>query len=139
MSGPTRGMVAGKAITTQAQTEEFDAGFDRTFGERKKVRGRFVWDPERREMVAVGEDWSDAPRRAETPTEELTYGNGVATDGTPINSRKKHREYLQRTGLAMASDYGPDFGERVEKSRERQEDKQRREVVERAFHKSRGY
>lgn len=57
-------------------------------------------------MVEVGSDWSDVERRAPVPTEELVYGQaGTATDGTLINTRRRHREYMQANGLAMASDY----------------------------------
>lgn len=69
-------------------------------------RRRYMFCRETKEMVEVGADWSDAERRAPTVTEELVYGGaGTATDGTPINSRKKHREYMKANGLALASDY----------------------------------
>lgn len=97
-------------------------------------RHRYVWDNETKSLVEVGADWTDAPRRADTGTEELIYGNAVATDGTPINTRKRHREYLQRNGLAMASDYSPDYQAREARRREMSEDRSRRETVERAFY-----
>lgn len=56
-------------------------------------------------MVEVGAEWTDTERRAQTPTEELVYGGLRATDGTPINTRRRHREYMQANGLALASDY----------------------------------
>lgn len=33
------------------------------------------------------------------------YDGLQATDGTPIDSRTKHREYMHRHGLAMADDF----------------------------------
>lgn len=105
MSGPTRGMVAGQPITTGALSKEYDEGFDRIFGERKPARGRFIFDAEAGEMVQVGEDWTDTERRAQTPTEELTYGGVQATDGTDISSRKKHREWKKAKNLADADDF----------------------------------
>lgn len=33
------------------------------------------------------------------------YDGLQATDGTPINSRTKHREYMKQKGLTMASDF----------------------------------
>jgi hypothetical protein len=69
------------------------------------ARRRYRYDPESKQVVEVGADWTDTERRAPVPTEELTYGNAVATDGTPINTRRRHREYMQQNGLAMASDY----------------------------------
>lgn len=138
MSGPTRGTAAGKQVITHAQNAEYDEGFERIFGkDRKPQRGRFVWDEESKSMVEVGGEWTDAPRRAETGTEELTYGNATASDGTLINTRKRHREYLKATGLAMAGDFSPAYQEKQARSRELAEDKSRRETVERAFYKHR--
>lgn len=55
--------------------------------------------------IEVTEEWTNATPRAQTSTEELVYGNAIATDGTPINTRHRHREYLKANGLAMASDF----------------------------------
>ncbi len=137
MSGPTKGMVAGKPIKTGDASKEFDEGFDRTFGARVRTRGRFTYTQDGQplaEPVQVGEDFTGAERRAQNSTEELVYGNTKALDGTPINTRKRHREYLQRNGLAMASDYSPEYQEREAKSKELKDDKQRRETVERAIY-----
>lgn len=135
MSGPKRGMVAGQPIRTQAQTAEFDEGFDRIFGkDRKPVRGRFVY----RDGVAINvdDDWTDAERRAKTVTEELVYsGARTPGDNIDISSRKKHREYLKQNGLAMASDYSPDFREREAGRQDREETKRVRAQVDRDVHK----
>jgi Skp family chaperone for outer membrane proteins len=66
----------------------------------------------------------------------LVYG-GVRTagDNIPINSRKKHREYLKQNGLAMASDYSPAYQEREAARREREEDRKVRTQVDRDVHK----
>lgn len=69
------------------------------------TRRRYRYDLETKQMVEVGADYSDAERRAQTPTEELTYGGLRATDGTPINTRRRHREYMHQNGLALTSDY----------------------------------
>lgn len=106
MSGPTKGMVAGQPIQTGAQSKEFDEGYARTFGEpRSRKGGRWRWDEERKEMVEIGADWSDAPRRAPVTTEGLVYNNLQATDGADISSRRKHREYMEHNGLSMVSDF----------------------------------
>lgn len=59
-----------------------------------------------------------------------------ATDGTPINSRARHREYMRVNGLAMESDYRE---HRQQKAKEREslftdggDHKARREAVARA-------
>lgn len=62
------------------------------------------------------------------------YLEGQATiDGKDIGSRQKLREYMKRENVTHASDYGPDYGERVKRERERAEDKERRNVVGRAW------
>lgn len=69
-------------------------------------RRRYRWNPETQAMEELSADWTDAERRAPTATEGLVYGNlGRATDGTPIDSRTKHREYMREKGLTVASDY----------------------------------
>lgn len=68
-------------------------------------RRRYRYNPETKAVEEVGADWTDAERRAPVATEELTYGGMRATDGTRIDSKKRHREYMKQNGLAMASDY----------------------------------
>lgn len=138
MSGPTRGMVAGQPIKSQAQTKEFDEGHERIFGNVKPKRGRTVYTSGGEplpEPIEVGDDWSGDAGRAQTVTEELVYGGIKATDGTPINSRKKHREYLNQNGLAMASDYSEAYQEREAGRRDREETKKVRAQVDRDVHK----
>jgi hypothetical protein len=125
--------VAGQPIRTQAQTAEFDEGFDRIFGkDRKPTRGRFVYRDG--QAVNVDDDWTDAPARAGTVTEELVYGGIKATDGTDISSRKKHREYMKAHGLAMAGDYSDSYRQREAASQDRQEEKKIRAQVDRDVH-----
>ncbi len=57
------------------------------------------------ELVEMGADWTGAPLRAQTPTEELLYGGVRATDGADISSKRKLREYFHRTGFTHASDF----------------------------------
>lgn len=139
MSGPTKGMVAGQPIQTGAQTKEFDEGYERVFGSgRKPKRGRTVYTSGGEplpEPYEVGSDWSGATGRAQTTTEEITYGRVRATDGTDISSRKKHREYLKQNGLCMAQDFSPAYQEREAGRREREEDRKVRAQVDRDVHK----
>lgn len=106
MSEPKRGSVAGQAIVTQAQTQEYDEGYDRIFGkDRKPERGTFIWCPKAQAMVPVGEEW------VETDSERMPvftdrYMEGVkALDGTDISSRSKRREYMKSRNLADADDF----------------------------------
>lgn len=68
-------------------------------------RTRYRYDEATKQMVEVGSDWTDAERRALTPTEELVYGTARGPAGEDLSSRKKHREFLQRTGLALVDDF----------------------------------
>jgi hypothetical protein len=132
-------MVAGQPIQTGAQTKEFDEGYERVFGSERRARpGRIVYTRGGEplpEPIAVGEEWDGGEGRALTTTEELVYGNAKATDGTPINTRKRHREYLKQNGLAMAADYSKEYQEKEAARRERHEDRERRETVERNVYK----
>lgn len=128
MSAPKRGMVAGQAIITQAQSAEYDDGYERIFGkDRKPQRGRFVWSKEAQAMVEVGADWDDAPRKAPHVTEEIIYGNLRTTDGVDISSRRKRREYMRATGVTDSSDFSPGFYERVKKDKRNEQDRQRKQ------------
>jgi hypothetical protein len=69
------------------------------------TRRRYRWNEETRELEELGADYEPAPRRAQTPTEQLVYGGLQATDGADISSRKKHREYMRRNGLTTADDF----------------------------------
>lgn len=131
MSAPKRGMVAGQAITTQAQTKEYDEGFDRIFGkDRKPQRGRFVWSEQAQAMVEVGQDWTDAETRAGRSEEEV-YGHLQTTDGVDISSRTKRREYMRATGVTDASDFSQDWYSRRRKDAEREKDQGRkRDLIE---------
>jgi hypothetical protein len=124
-------MVAGQAITTQAQTKEFDEGYERVFGKGGGERGRFVWSESAQAMVRVGEDWTDAERRAQTVTEELVHGKIATADGVDISSRKKRRDYMRAAGVVDSSDYSPEWREKKKKEIERTKDEGRRsDIVE---------
>ena len=119
MSGPTKGSVAGQPIQTGAQTKQWDEGFDRTFGERKPARGRFVYTEGGKplaEPVAVGHDWAQPDSGPSLKSEEEVYGHITATDGTDLSSRTKHREYMRRNNLTIADDFKETWA-RAEKER----------------------
>ena len=66
------------------------------------------------------------------------YENTCATDGTDIGSRRKHREYMKRNNLTIASDFTETWSQA---NREREairkgehDRKERREQIERALH-----
>ncbi len=133
-----RGMVAGEPIVSQAQTKDFDAGYDRTFGAGKKPqRGRWVmtdhglvpadqYVPESRALdapILSGRFYEDAP---------------PATDGTPLNTRERHERYMRENGVAMASDF-KECGAREAAKRQafregRQDDRDIQETVGRVMY-----
>ncbi len=81
------------------------------------MRRRYRWNPETMAMEEIGADYTGAERRAPVATEALIYGNlGKSTDGTPIDSRTKHRTYMKENNLALASDYTETW-KRAEKER----------------------
>ena len=91
------------------------------------------------EPIEVSSDWSSAPLRAQTATEELTYGGMRATDGTPINSRKKHRDYCRQVGGTVISDYKEFWAKKAAERESMQpggthDRKARREAIARAVH-----
>src|SRR5574343_368420 len=100
------------------------------------TRRRYVWDDEAKQLVEVGEDWTDAPRGNAGPVTDL-YMDGVrATDGTDIGSRAKRRAYMKAHGLADADDF-KGVWEKAAKERDairRGEDSTRREAIVRALH-----
>jgi hypothetical protein len=106
VSGPTKGMVAGQAIQTGAQTKEFDENHERIFGSGKKpTRGRWVWHPKRGEMVPADEYVPEHEVASVPVLTDRHHENTSTVDGQDIGSRAKRREYMKRTGLAEADDF----------------------------------
>lgn len=75
------------------------------------------------EPVEVSDEWRDPGIGQLCRSEAEVYNNLQASDGTPIDSRTKHRRYMQSNGLAMAGDYSENFRAGVKADRERQSDR----------------
>lgn len=105
------------------------------------ARTRYRYNPETKQLEEVGAEWTGAERRAPVATEELVYGGLQATDGADISSRRKHREYLQANGLAMAGDFrecGPRLEQqRIQRLTGQADSRERREVIGRALYNQR--
>ena len=131
-----RGMAAGEPIVSQARTEEYDKGYDAAFGaDRKPERGRWIWDPERKELVRA-EDYVPPSRAVDAPVMVGRFYETMQTvDGADITSRAKHKAYCEREGVTPFSDYSPGWFEGVQKAKRREAKKSRREAIERAFYK----
>lgn len=90
------------------------------------------------EPVEVTADFTGNAPRPPAATEGITYDGLRHSDGTPLDSRRKHREFLNRTGLALASDF-KEAGPAATKAREDRikghvQTRQLHEAVERAAH-----
>ena len=95
------------------------------------TRRRYRYDEATGTMYEVATDAPVTPR-VEISTD--THYDGLrATDGTAIDSRRKHREYLKATGLAMADDFKQTWAEAPAK-RAQAEDARRAAVVDRVWH-----
>lgn len=127
-----RGMVVGEQIVSQAQTKEFDEGYERVFGKgRKPVRGRWVWDEAQQKLVSADE-YVPPARALDAPVMSgRFYENTKTTDGVDIGSRSKHQAYMRERGLAPASDYSPSWYEKRRASDKREQQKRRRSTIER--------
>lgn len=136
MSQPKRGMVAGQAITTQAQTKEFDEGYERTFGKGGGERGKFVYRDGR--LVRVDHAWTDAEKRAGKSEEEV-YGHDTTADGVDISSRRKRKDYMAATGVTDFSDFSPEWHDKKKKSIERERDQGRKSDIVESYKRWRGY
>lgn len=79
-------------------------------------------------------DWTEKP-----PTlmvyGESHYDGARATDGTPIDTRRKHREYMKAHGLTTADDYTETW-KKAEKDRKNigAPNRERREQLGRAMY-----
>lgn len=105
------------------------------------MRRKWIYDEEIGEMVEVTPDYR--PRRKEALNHlgglwgDRHYDGLAATDGADISSRKKHREYMKRTGLTTADDFSESW---AKAKREREHYMQhggtiRKEDIARAIHK----
>lgn len=127
-----RGTVVNEPIVSQAQTKAFDEGYERTFGDRKPQRGRWVATPD---GLVPADEYVAPERAADAPIlSGRFYENVAATDGTDIGSRAKHRAYMKAHGLAPADDFSPAYYERVRKQAQEQHRRERREVIARRMY-----
>ena len=128
-----RGMVNGEAIVSQASTDEFRAGYERVFGDRKPQRGRFVYDPTRGKCVPADEYVPparalDAPIIADRIHEGTVFDDGERV--RDIGNRRKRREFMREKGWEDATDASASWREAQVKAREREDNRKRRAAME---------
>lgn len=127
-----RGTVVGEPVVSQAQTKAFDEGYERTFSKDRGERGRFVYD-ERQKKLVRAEDYVPPSRAIDAPIMAGRFYEGSFVPGSEedIGSRRKHREFLKRTGWVPASDCAPDWFDRKRAAMKREANKRRHETLER--------
>ena len=85
------------------------------------TRRRYIQDPQTYEMIEVTQDY--VPPERETARNrgalwnDRSYDGLRATDGADISSRKKHRDYMRRTGLTTVDDFSASWS-KAKESRE---------------------
>lgn len=100
----------------------FDSNFDSIFGERKSVRGSFIWDAIKGEMVDKNEYYaSQSSNNTHMIMPDIQPYKAVGT-GEVISSRSQHREYLKRNNLV-------EFGNDKPKAKEMPDVGGRREAI----------
>jgi hypothetical protein len=82
----------------------------------------------------------EAPQALNAPIlMDRFYENTCATDGTDIGSRRKHRDYMRRNNVTVASDFAGTWDaaarEREAIRKGENDRRERREQVERAMHR----
>ena len=129
-----RGTAAGEPVVSQARTPEFDAGYDRTFGDKPPERGKWVMTPN---GLVPADEYVPPEHKVEIMVDRF-YEGVKATDGTDIGSRRKHRAYMKERGLTTADDYTNEWAKAQEKRAEiaqgKMPSKTRREVIARRLY-----
>ena len=95
------------------------------------TRRRYRFNEETKELEEIGADFEPTPRV------ELQIGNHYdglrATDGTRIDTRRRHAEYMKQNGLAVESDFTRTRAEAPIK-RAAEQKRERRETLGRVTH-----
>jgi hypothetical protein len=85
------------------------------------TRRRYIQDPKTYEMIEVTNDYEPPARESARNRGALwndRHYDGIrATDGADISSRKKHRDYMRRTGLTTVDDFSSSWA-KAKESRE---------------------
>ena len=97
-----RGTAANEPVQSQAGTEEFRSGYDRSFGDRKPQRGRWVMTPK---GLVPAEEYVPEHIALNAPilTDRVHEGQR-APDGTPIDTRRKRAAWMRAADVVDYSD-----------------------------------
>lgn len=73
-------------------SDAFDAGYARIFGDKKPEKGRFVWDDETKKFIPAG-------KSSHVPNAPMVFGDvrpyKSMVTGELIDGRRQHREHLK--------------------------------------------
>ena len=106
----------------------FASNYNAIFGDKKPIRGSFVYDKEKGELVPKEEYYSVSVSNAPFVMNDIQpYKNMV--DGQMITSRSTHREFLKANRLV-------EIGTDVKAHTTRQAPKVDRESIKRDIHKA---
>lgn len=84
------------------------------------MKRRYRYDEATKELVEIDRDYTGSAPKPAVATEQLIFGGlGKATDGTPIDSRTKHRAYMKANGLALNGDFKETFAKAKEEREKR--------------------
>lgn len=133
-----RGSVVGEQIVSQANTEQFRDGYERTFGERKPQRGRWIYDSEQGRCVPADEYRAPAAKcgtgiMADRVHEGTFYDDGERV--VDIGSRQKRRAFMRERGVQDATDCSKAWLESRHKSQQRELDRRVDGAAEQAMRK----
>jgi len=78
------------------------------------TRRRFIWSPADDCLVEVSPDY-EQPGRSVPVIGETHYDGMRATDGTPIDTRSKHRAYMKAHGLTTMDDFKGEWAQAAQK------------------------
>lgn len=97
-----RGTAANEPVQSQAGTEEFREGYDRSFGDCKPQRGRWVMTPK---GLVPAEEYVPEHIALNAPilTDRVHEGQ-KAPDGTPIDTRRKRAAWMRAADVVDYSD-----------------------------------
>lgn len=74
-------------------TQAFEDGFARIFGDRSPQRGKFIWDDKDKKFVPEAEFYSQSPSTHYVMGDIQPYQSMVT--GERVESRSRHREILR--------------------------------------------
>jgi hypothetical protein len=113
----------------QGDDKAFEAGHDAIFGNKPRVRGSFIWDSARGEMVDKNEYYANQPETSGGVIilDDIAPYKSMIT-GEMISSRSKHNAHLRQHNMVETANEQKYIAKRRENIQLEQK-KQRREQI----------